>query len=272
MMRKIICNEWEKYRRSKLFLFEIVLIIGLAVLGCMAYIDMMNNVKAGLPRANAYSEDIKYILMHMNGIRFSRLFLTDFVYKSFFSFFILFVVIHTADIFAADREKGMLKFTLLTGVDRRIVTGGKILFVACISTGLVLFQFVVSLFVGCIRFGTGHITWQNTLCELGICCGLSMAAVLPACAIAVIVAVLSQFHVSSRIVMGGGIFLAFVLGILDTMTMSGLISPIGVLSIFSDELPTLSANVFLRCTVSVGYIAVESVLLFAVVEKNELFE
>ncbi len=61
--------------------------VGLCVLSIVAYKDMANIAAEELPRAEAYSDEFTNVLMNMNGVAFAKLFLTDFIYKDYISFF-----------------------------------------------------------------------------------------------------------------------------------------------------------------------------------------
>lgn len=266
-MVKIVQNEFKKFFSSKTFIFEILLMVGLCVLSIVAYKDMANIAAEELPRAEAYSDEFTNVLMNMNGVAFAKLFLTDFIYKDYISFFLLFVVIYAVNTFSSDRENGTMKFTLLTGVDQKTLIAGKLVFMACAIGVILLFNMVLSLLVGFIAFG-GKCDFLQLLEYIG----LNALTILPGLAIAVIVAVLSQIRVSSKVIMGVGLVMVFILGMLDAMTPTIHFSPVGALSHFSAQIPAIDPTLLLRYLVSLVYCVVGSLALLGITKNYEYYE
>lgn len=264
---KITKNEFIKFLHGKKFIFIMALIIGMCGIAAVAYKDMVNIVVNNLPKAETYSNEMKYILLHINGVNFSKLFLTDFIYKGYFSFYILFIVLIAADVFSVDNESGNMKFTLLTGVKVSQLFTGKIVYMSCVSFAIVLFHFIVSVIVGQFVFGGDCLS--SELVQVLV---LSICAVFPAVAIAVIVALLSQFRVSSKTIIGCGIALSLILGVADTLSKSKYLSPIGVLSIFNESVPSIK-NEIAVCLFSSGvYLIIGIFILYFIIRKRDYFE
>ena len=195
---------------------------GLFTLGVIAYKDMADIAAKNLPRAQFYTEEFKSVLMNMNGVTFAKLSLTDFIYKNNLPFFLIFVVIHTVNTFSSDRENGTMKFTLLTGVDKETLIAGKLMFMASSIGMIVLLNILLSLAIGCFFFGgTGDFI------QIIEYIGISLLAILPGLSMAVIVAVLSQIRISSKIIMAIGLITVLVLGMLDTMTATNRFRRLG---------------------------------------------
>jgi len=266
-MVKIIQNEFRRFFSSKIFIFEIILMIGLCALSVVAYKDMANMAAENLPRAEAYSEEMTQVLLNMNGVSFAKLFLTDFIYKDYISFFLIFIVIFAVNTFSSDRENGTMKFTLLTGVDQGTLIGGKLVFMACAIGVILLFNMVLSLLVGFIFFG-GKCDFVQLIEYIGI----NMLSILPGLSIAVIVALLSQIRVSPKVIMGIGLIVVFVLGMLDAMTATKQFSPVGALSHFYDCIPSIDSTLLVRYLVSLAYCIVGSIALRGITKEYEYYE
>ena len=266
-MVKIIQNEFRKFLSGKAFVFEILLMAGLFTLGVIAYKDMADIAAKNLPRAQFYTEEFKSVLMNMNGVTFAKLSLTDFIYKNNLPFFLIFVVIHTVNTFSSDRENGTMKFTLLTGVDKETLIAGKLMFMASSIGMIVLLNILLSLAIGCFFFGgTGDFI------QIIEYIGISLLAILPGLSMAVIVAVLSQIRISSKIIMAIGLITVLVLGMLDTMTATNRFSPIGALSIYADQIPSFNQALLLRCLGSLAYCIVGFILLKGITKNYEFYE
>ena len=266
-MTKIVKNEFRKFFKGKIFIFEFLLIIGLCLLGVTAYKDMVDITVNELPKSQTYSEALKDTLRSMDGAEFSKLFLTDFIYKSFFSFFLIFIVITAVNVFSDDRESGNMKFTILTGVDRNTVILGKLIFMVCSIFMTVIFNLVLSLVVGTIFFGAP--ASMDTVLEV---VGMTLLAVVPAFAITVFIALLSQIKISSKIIMAVGIVFTFIMGVLDTLTGTSRFSPIGSLSVFSDNVPAINHQLLTGCAVSAVYVAVGIAAMILISSRYEYYE
>lgn len=264
---KVAKNEFKKFFNGKFFIFEFILITGLCCLAITAYEDMANIAVNNLPRSETYSNELKNCLLNIDCLNFSRLFLTDFIYKGYFSFYILFVVLIAANIFSNDRENGNMKFTLLTGINIKYMYMGKYLFMFGVSTITVLFHLFISILVGKIFF---HGALLNI--ELLEILGLSFFAVLPAMAISVIISLISQTKLSYKLVIGTGIVITITFGMLDTLSSSRKFSPIGALSIYNESIPVINNEWIICIFVSLLYIIIGMSLLFSFSHKYEYYE
>lgn len=267
-MKKIVINEFKKFFNGKIFIFELLLIVGLCLIAIDAYKEMSVIAINNLSKAQFYSDDMKAALINIDGITFAKLFLTDFIYKGYFSFFLIFTVITAVNTFSADRESGNMKFTLLTGIDRNTLIMGKLIFMFFAILATVIFNIVFSVVVGDIFFGVSTVVVGEFL-ELIV---LNLFAVFPAVAMTVLVALISQIRISSKVIMAIGIIYAFVMGVLDTSTLTYRFSPIGALSLFPDDVPVIN-SMFITCgIVSIAYIFVGIVLIIIISPKYEYYE
>ena len=266
-MVKIVQNEFKKFLSGKTFIFEILLMTALFTVGVVAYRDMADIAAENLPRAQYYSEEFKTVLMNMDGITFAKLSLTDFIYKNNLPFFLIFIVIHTVNTFSSDRENGTMKFTLLTGVDKGTLITGKLVFTTSSIGVIVLLNMFLSLVIGFFSFGV-----SGDFIQIIEYIGISLLAILPGLSTAVIVAVISQIRISSKIVMAIGLVSVLVSAMLDTMTSTNRFSPAGALSVFSDQIPCLSTALLTRCLVSLVYCVVGFILLKGITKEYEFYE
>ena len=266
-MVKIIKNEFRKFFYNKAFIFEVLFMVGLCALAVVAYKDMAETVIKNLPKAQSLSEEIKNALLNLNGTVFSTLFLTDYIYKSYFSFFLIFIVTNAVHLFSFDRENGTMKFSLLTGVERETLLYWKLLFIVLKIVSVVFFNMVLSLLIGMFFFG--KISDLNQIIEYA---GIGLCSILPGVSTAMLIALLSQIHTSSKAVMGIGLLAVLVLGMLDTMTDAHWFSPIGVLSIFYNEVPKINSTLLTHCFVSLIYCVVGFIILRGIVRKYEFYE
>ena len=72
--------------------------------------------------------------------------------------------------------------------------------------------------------------------------GITALTILPGLAIAVIVAVLSQIRISSKVIMGVGLVMVFILGMLDAMTPTIHFLPLVLSRIFLRKFQPLIQN------------------------------
>jgi ABC-type transport system involved in multi-copper enzyme maturation permease subunit len=263
---KITLNELKKFIRSKKFYVLCFLIIGLALLAVYAYNEMAQNVMTNSPKIKGYSEELKTILVNLNGTNFARLFLTDFIYKNFFSIFIIFILLISIDIFGIDKEIGTFKFTLLTGVKVWEVYIGKIVAIALISLAIVSSNLITSFALGQIFFDTNFNVQNFSTVVL-----LYLSSVIPAIIISLLIAILCLSKVSSKVLTIVGILFVFIFGTVDSLTITKYFSPIGLLSVFSDCLPQINRT-FTQClSTAITYIIILSLSLIITSKKVDYF-
>lgn len=266
-MFKIIRNEFKKFFSGKIFIFELLLIVGLCGIAVSAYKEMSEIAINNLPKAQYYAEDLKETLININGVLFAKLFLTDFIYKGYFSFFLIFTIIIAVTTFSSDRESGNMKFTLLAGADRNTLIMGKLMFLFLVIIVTVIFNIILSLAVGMIFFGVSAAS--EDLMALIV---INFLAVLPAAAATVLTAVISQVRMNSKAVMAVGMVFAFAMGMLDTSTQTYWFSPIGALSLFPENVPVMNRTLMICSIVSAVYICVGMAVLKVISSKYEYYE
>ncbi len=266
-MKEIVKNEFKKLVKGKIFIFELLLLVGLCCIAVKAYGEMSEIVLNNLPKSKFYSEEMKTVLSEIDGVIFAKLFLTDFIYKGYFSFFLIFVVIIAVNTFSVDRESGNMKFALLTGVDKNSIVIGKIIYMICAIFVSLVINLVLSLTIGIIFFGIS--SSPKELMELIL---LNFFSILPATAITVFIALISQIRISSMAIVAIGIVFALLMGILDTTTLTYHFSPIGALSRFASNYPRLDGPLITCYIVSIAYICVGVVLIKAISKKYEYYE
>lgn len=265
-MSKIVRNEFKKFFRGKIFIFEILLIVGLCVMSISAYGDMSDIAIEHLPKEETFSANLKMVLTNLNAVSFTKLFLTDYIYKAYFSFFSIFLVLIAVSTFSEDRESGNMKFTILTGMKSNTVVIGKLIFMAFEILLTIVFNLVLSFIVGAVSFGS-----MIDVKELLEVVGISFLSFFPAFTIAAFVAFISQIRANSKVIMTVGITAVFMMSILDATTKTFKFSPIGAFSLFPD-VPVLSSDLFICCSVSVVYTLVLIVMLMIVLSKDEYYE
>ncbi|MEE1155592.1 MAG: ABC transporter permease subunit [Acutalibacteraceae bacterium] len=264
----IVKNEFIKLLRSKKYIYLLGLIVFLCAMSVYAYSEMRTIAINNLPKAATYSQELKEILFNLSGVNFSRIFLSDFIYKDFFSFFILFIVIFATDVFANDKESGNMKFTLLSGVGVNQLYIGKTIFMICISVCTVIFHTLLALLVGQIFFGGSII-----IADLFEIIVITLLAVLPATSLSLVLAIISQFGCHSKIVVGIGMAMAIIFGVVDTFSVEvSRFSPIGVLSSFSGSVPFINDNVFPNTIGNIIYIVIGIIVLLLIANKQDYYE
>jgi|GEM_PF-2255821 len=264
---KIISNEIYKFLNGKIIYFLFFIILGLCILGVIAYKELALNVLNNDPKANNYSYELKTTLFNLNGIGFCRLFLTDFIFKNYFSIYAIFIILIAINIFSIDKDTGNMKFAYLTGINFNQIYIGKIISICVISFFILTFNFFVSLFCGQIFFEKS-INF-NDIFEIIL---IHYSCILPSIIISNIIALVSLAKVSIKIQTILGLIVVFILGTLDSSTNLKYYSPIGLLSVFSVELPKFNLS-FIRCVIiSIIYIILLFPFLFIKVNKTDYFE
>lgn len=89
-MLNVLKNETIKFINEKKLYIMLGVIFVLVILGVIAYKDMINNVMTGDARIETYSQEFITILQNFNGVTFSKMFLLDFIYKPYFSIYLIF--------------------------------------------------------------------------------------------------------------------------------------------------------------------------------------
>ncbi len=264
---KITFNELNKFFRSKKFYVLCFLIVGLAILAVIAYRDMALNVITNSSKSENYSEELKIVLRNLNGINFSRLFLTDFIFKSFFSIFVIFILLISIDVFCIDKESGNFKFTLLTGVKVWEAYIGKIIAMILIASLIIFSNLFISFILGQIFFDS-ELNMQNLYTVFL----LYFSSIVPAIIISLIIALSCLSKISSKLLSIIGILFTFILGTVDSLTVTKYFSPIGLLSVFSDCLPQINKP-FTQCfSTAITYIFILFIPLFILSKKVDYFE
>ena len=260
----VLRNEIIRFSKEKKLYIIFAIVVVLVILGSVAYKDMINNVLTGDIRSTTYSEEFKGLLQSFSGISFSKMCLTDFIYKPYFSIYLIFIAIIAVNVFSNDYKSGNLKFTLLTNTSPAQVYIGKILFMVVVSLMIVTINLCISLIVGQIAFG-GEII----LSELLNVVLLYLIAIIPGVAFSLIIGIISLTKLNSNIIIGSSIGVIITLGIIDTLTKFKYISPVGILSFFESNIPTISRGILISSGVSIVYILILSIGIIKVSKKMD---
>lgn len=266
-VNKIFENEITKFLYTKKLKFIIFFVAATTMLATYFYNDMVNAVAQGLEKTNTYPDELKMFLINLSGTDFMLSFLTDFIYKSVFPFYLIFIAIIAVEVFAEDYQNGTLKFTLLTGVEGKDVILGKFLFMAFVALIISLISFVFSFIVGQLVFG-GAIDW-NVFLEVLI---LSVLVVAPTMALTSIIFILAQTNLNTKIITLLGIGFTVVMGILDSLTESIRFSPIGAISMFNNSTPDISAEFLWTVGVSIVYTVVITAIGYNIAKNKDLYK
>ena len=216
----------------------------------------------GDARIETYSQEFITILQNFNGVTFSKMFLLDFIYKPYFSIYLIFISIIAVNVFSNDYKSGNLKFALLTNTTVTQLYLGKVLFMMLVSTIIVSINFILSLILGQIAFG-GSIPVAELL-EVLV---LYFISVIPAVAFSLIISLISLTKLSPNVIIGASIGVIILFGIIDTLTKFKYISPIGILSFFEQGIPLFSISMIISLGMAVIYILLLSIGLVKVINK-----
>jgi ABC-type transport system involved in multi-copper enzyme maturation permease subunit len=243
-------------------------IIILCAVGATAYTEMAGNVINNLEVADRYPEALKTLLRSLNSVEFTRLSATDFIYKNYFSFFAIFMVLIAVDIFAIDKERGTMKFAMLSGVKPAEIYAGKLFAATAVTVGITLMNFIFAFVAGLISVGGKIIPVEF----FGVF-GIYLSASVPGMAVVTIISALSLLPINSKVILGGGIMLVFILGMADSLTAVGkAFSPIGLLSIFGNNIPFISAGFISSLLISFIYTALFAAVLIIAARKIDYFD
>ena len=261
-MLNVLKNETIKFINEKKLYIMLGVIFVLVILGVIAYKDMINNVMTGDARIETYSQEFITILQNFNGVTFSKMFLLDFIYKPYFSIYLIFISIIAVNVFSNDYKSGNLKFALLTNTTVTQLYLGKVLFMMLVSTIIVSINFILSLILGQIAFG-GSIPVAELL-EVLV---LYFISVIPAVAFSLIISLISLTKLSPNVIIGASIGVIILFGIIDTLTKFKYISPIGILSFFEQGIPSFNILMIISLGMAVIYILLLSIGLVKVINK-----
>jgi ABC-type transport system involved in multi-copper enzyme maturation permease subunit len=258
-------NEIYRLIKSKKVLITALFIILLCIIASMAYSEMSENVAANLPISQKYPIDLKELLRNLNSVNFARLSATDFIYKPYFSFYAIFMVLSAVDIFVVDKESGTMKFTKLSGVSFGDIYAGKIIAAFCISVAAVMFNFAAAFFCGII----GNPISFDELFSVFI---IYFSAAFSGTAIMLSVAILSFLPINTKILLGGGVLGVFILGMADRLGGTKFFSPTGLLSVFGNSVPEIGKEFLICLCVSAAYCVVFSMAVLFVSRHTDYFD
>jgi ABC-type transport system involved in multi-copper enzyme maturation permease subunit len=262
---KVAENEFYRLIKSKKVLIIALFVCLLCGIAVTAYSEMSANILSNLPIAEKYPADLKEVLRNLDSVSFVKLCATDFIYKPYFSFYAIFIVLLAVDIFAIDKESGTLKFTKLSGVSFGEIYAGKMLAAFIICTALAFFNFTVAFLFGLIN---NPISFHGILGAALI----YLCAALPGTALILIIALLSFLPTNSKILIGGGVLVVIILGTADTIGAGKLFSPIGLLSVFGNSVPYLGKDFLISAAVSAVYCILLSVSLLFISKRVDYFD
>lgn len=269
MYYKTIKNELIKFMYGKKIIIIAFFIFCMICLSACVYTEMQNIAVMGLPKSLSYSNEFKSILTNMSGINFSYLVLTEILYKPILSFYLVFIALIAIDVFAIDSENGTRNTMLNTGISAKQIIKGKLLFMFLISMFIVLFNFIISIVIGKIVFA-GNLTIFNTTNLLVT----SLVIILPALSVSIIIALLSESDINSKLITLISIGMIIILGFAGNFFDSfRIISPIGAASVFNDNfsIPKLNGELILCATVSFTYFIVVYILLNNVISNKDYY-
>lgn len=259
---KVTKNEFTKFISQKKLYILFILIFAITVMGLYAYNDMVQNVLQSTSKAETYSTEFKEMAVNFSGYYFTKLSLTDFIYKPYISLYLIFIVIIAIDVFSNDLKQGNLKFQLISNVNRTELYIGKVLFMFIISILIAMLNFILVFIGGQLVFG-GTVNILDILKVFMI----YELSIFPAVALSLIIAILSFLKLSTTILTEISIGITLVLGIIDTFTNSKYFSPIGGLQLFSNDLPSLSNHLLSCSLVSLIYIVVLTYIIQLIIKK-----
>jgi ABC-type transport system involved in multi-copper enzyme maturation permease subunit len=243
-------------------------IVLLCALAMVAYNEMAANVLNNLPVSAKYPPDLKILLQSLNSTSFTRLSSTDFIYKNYFSFYAVFMVLIAVDIFSTDKENGTMKFTILCGIRPEQIYFGKILTAFLTAAVITLFNFTAAL-----AFGLFSVGGSFQMSDLMGVFAIYIAASVPGTVIGILVSILSFLRINSKVLTGIGLLAVFTLGIIDSSNNAHILfSPIGLLSTFGNNIPNINANFIYNFIIEIAYIILLSTALFTVVKKSDYFD
>jgi ABC-type transport system involved in multi-copper enzyme maturation permease subunit len=178
------------------------------------------------------------------------------------------MVLIAVDIFGIDKERGTMKFAMLSGIKPIEIYAGKLLTALATALSITLINFTVSLTAGLITIG-GNL-FPRDLLDVFL---IYISASIPGMAVVTIISVLSLFSINSKVMMGGGIMIVFILGMADSLTAVGKeLSPIGVLSVFGNDIPFINAGFISSLLLSLVYTVVFTLILMTTVRKIDYFD
>jgi ABC-type transport system involved in multi-copper enzyme maturation permease subunit len=178
------------------------------------------------------------------------------------------MVLIAVDIFGIDKERGTMKFAMLSGIKPIEIYAGKLLTALATALGIALINFTVAFIAGLISIGGSLL--PHELFDVFL---IYASASVPGMAVVTIISVLSLFPINTKVLMGGGIMIVFILGLADSLTVVGKeLSPIGVLSVFGNDIPFINAGFISSLLLSFVYTTVFAIILMATVRKIDYFD
>ena len=138
----------------------------------------------------------------------------------------------------------------------------------CISACTVIFNTLLAIIVGQFAFGGSF-----RIIDLMEIIAISLIAILPATAISLIIAIISQYKCNSKIVIGIGMAISLIFGVIDTYSIEvSRFSPIGTLSSFGESIPFLNSNILLNAMGNIIYIIVGLIILLLIANRQDYYE
>ena len=187
---------------------------------------------------------------------------TDVLYQGSTLFSLMLLGIILANLYFEDFKTGCYKYIIMTGVNKINFFIGKLLFTTFVVLGFIVISFICVTTIGILFWGTYDLSMR----KITEAFALYVITIIPITSFIFFLYDIVLIIKNVRIVNFLAVIIPLIIGILDSITGTKKLSPIGLLSIFNEEppiagIPNLS-----------GYLIVELIWLFVFVFINYIIQ
>lgn len=218
---KILKVDYYKLFQKKGYLICGIFVIGSVLLSAFAYSGVSAN-------------SLNSLLQDFDSMKYIWLASTDVLYQGTTLFSLMLLGIILTNLYLEDFKNGCYKYIIVTGIKKKNFFVGKVLFTLSIVSGYVVFSFLCVVIVGISFWGIKGINVQ----ELVNAFALYIMAVIPMVSFLFFLYDVALVIKNVRIINFMAVVLPLVMGIVDSLSFTKNISPIGLLTVFNQNPPT----------------------------------
>lgn len=207
-------------RNYILLSFVIFMIVAIIYIIYLSKSNIINNI----PKSQQFSSEIKWQILHMNGVIFLSQFSIEFIFRSAVPYFLFFMIVFSIESFGEDFYSGNMKF--FANIDKKCtnILTAKILCLIIYSFLIVMINLILGFIISSLVFGVSF----NGLGRIIV---IYLSAIIPAASFALIIGIISMFIKNKTISLTLGFASSIFITVSDKITISRSFSPIGIIGI-----------------------------------------
>jgi hypothetical protein len=184
--------------------------------------------------SGASADDLNLMLQDFTSMKYIWLASTDLLYQGTTLFTLMLLGLILTNLYFEDFKTGCYKYIIISGVKKENFFACKVLFTFIVSITFAVFSFLCVTIIGIIFWGTNEINIK----ELGEAFLFYILAVIPIASFCFLLYDIALIIKNIRIVNFIAVVTPLIMGLVDSLTSSKKISPVGLLTIFNQKPPT----------------------------------